>query len=118
MADAANADADEVEDNSNLTVRMPALQPASPQRHQDWSSRSVAPPQLSSAGGAARQISPRVWHVPQHLAMENCEVGGEREHKHDHEDGASLPFEGHLPRAWDPPKTSATALFGIRHVPQ
>jgi len=31
MADAANADADEVEDNSNLTVRMPALQPASPQ---------------------------------------------------------------------------------------
>jgi hypothetical protein len=70
MGDAgAGEDASEHEDRE-LSVLVPVLRPATPTAS-TLEQQIVAPPQLSSAGGVARQIAPRVWHVPQHLAMEN-----------------------------------------------
>ena len=69
MGDAADdAEVAEHEDRE-LTVLVPALQPATP-KASTLEQQIVAPPQLSSAGGAARQTARRKWQVPQHLAME------------------------------------------------
>ena len=69
MSDAADdAEVAEHEDRE-LTVLVPALQPATP-KASTLEQQIVAPPQLSSAGGAARQTAHRKWQVPQHLAME------------------------------------------------
>ena len=70
MGDAADdAEVAEHEDRE-LTVLVPALQPATP-KASTLEQQIVAPPQLSSAGGAARQTAHRKWQVPQHLALEN-----------------------------------------------
>jgi hypothetical protein len=56
--------------NILFTISMPAAVVAQPQTTSSLMEEVAAPSQLASAGGSARQITPRTWNVPQHLALE------------------------------------------------
>jgi hypothetical protein len=56
--------------NILFTISMPAAVVAQPQTTSSLMEEVAAPSQLASAGGSGRQITPRTWNVPQHLALE------------------------------------------------
>ena len=52
------------------TVLVAALRPTTAAAASTLDQQVVAPPQLTSAGAGARQLSGITWHVPQHLGLE------------------------------------------------
>ena len=75
--DEADLSAGESDSNIFFTTTIPALRPNVAEVQSSMQQPVVAPAVQASAGSTARQLAPRSWQVPHHLALETfiCSSG-------------------------------------------